>query len=47
MLDHLEINDAIVLHGLQQKVLGDLIARGHPPVSWATAQLFFKPCGMH
>jgi hypothetical protein len=28
MLDHAENNDAIVLHGLQQKVLGEVVARG-------------------
>ena len=41
MLDHLAVNDAIVLRGLQQKVLGDL-ARGHPPMSSAATQLVFQ-----
>jgi hypothetical protein len=42
MLDHLELDDAIVLHGLQQKVLSDLVARGHPAMSSAAAQLIFQ-----
>jgi hypothetical protein len=42
ILDHLAVNDAIVLHGLQQKVLGDLTARGHPLMSSAAAQLVFQ-----
>lgn len=28
LLDHLEINQADVLHNLQQKVLGEMVARG-------------------
>jgi hypothetical protein len=28
ILDHLAVNDAMVLHGLQQKVLGEVVARG-------------------
>jgi hypothetical protein len=42
MLDHLAVNDAIALSGLQQKVLGDLTARGHPLMSSSAAQLIFQ-----
>jgi hypothetical protein len=42
MLNHLEANDAIVLHGLQQKVLSDLIVKGRPVMSSAAAQLVFQ-----
>ena len=42
MLDHLEINDVAFFNGLQQKVLANLIAKGHPLVSSATAQLIFQ-----
>jgi len=41
-LDHLEINDAALFNGLQQKVLANIIAKGHPLVSSATAQLVFQ-----
>jgi len=41
-LDSLEVDDPILFPSLQQKVLGALTAKGHPPVSSASITLIFQ-----
>jgi hypothetical protein len=41
-LDHLEVNDAAFFYGVQQKVLANLIAKGHPLVRLSNCTISFS-----